>query len=87
MAGWTGLEPATFCVTGRRSNQLSYHPGEPGKSSKVESPKAESSTTAEESAAPVSLPVERDHLIRLQDQAAVDRAAMGGVADISLVTS
>ena len=26
MAGWTGLEPATFCVTGRRSNQLSYHP-------------------------------------------------------------
>jgi hypothetical protein len=27
MAGWTGLEPATFCVTGRRSNQLSYHPG------------------------------------------------------------
>ena len=28
MAGWTGLEPATFCVTGRRSNQLSYHPKE-----------------------------------------------------------
>ena len=27
LAGWTGLEPATFCVTGRRSNQLSYHPG------------------------------------------------------------
>jgi hypothetical protein len=26
LAGWTGLEPATFCVTGRRSNQLSYHP-------------------------------------------------------------
>ena len=26
MAGWTGLEPAAFCVTGRRSNQLSYHP-------------------------------------------------------------
>ena len=26
MAGWAGLEPATFCVTGRRSNQLSYHP-------------------------------------------------------------
>ena len=25
-AGATGLEPATFCVTGRRSNQLSYHP-------------------------------------------------------------
>ena len=22
----TGLEPATFCVTGRRSNQLSYTP-------------------------------------------------------------
>lgn len=26
MAGLTGLEPATFCVTGRRSNQLSYAP-------------------------------------------------------------
>lgn len=25
LAEWTGLEPATFCVTGRRSNQLSYH--------------------------------------------------------------
>src|SRR6187551_1738889 len=26
MAGWTRLELATFCVTGRRSNQLSYQP-------------------------------------------------------------
>ena len=26
MAGVTGLEPAAFCVTGRRSNQLSYTP-------------------------------------------------------------
>ena len=26
MAGVTGLGPATFCVTGRRSNQLSYTP-------------------------------------------------------------
>src|SRR6266545_2462932 len=26
MAGWTGLEPATSDVTGRRSNQLNYHP-------------------------------------------------------------
>src|SRR5699024_3550803 len=24
MAGWTGLEPATSCVTGRHSNQLNY---------------------------------------------------------------
>ena len=26
MAGTTGLEPATYCVTGSRSNQLSYAP-------------------------------------------------------------
>jgi hypothetical protein len=26
MAGWTGLEPATSGVTGRRSNHLNYHP-------------------------------------------------------------
>jgi hypothetical protein len=26
LAGWTGLEPATSDVTGRRSNQLNYHP-------------------------------------------------------------
>ena len=26
MAGLTGLEPATSCVTGRRSNQLNYNP-------------------------------------------------------------
>jgi hypothetical protein len=34
LAGWTGLEPATFCVTGRRSNQLSYHPVETGRGEK-----------------------------------------------------
>ena len=28
MAGWTGLEPATSDVTGRRSNQLNYHPSQ-----------------------------------------------------------
>ncbi len=26
VAGWTGLEPAASGVTGRRSNQLNYHP-------------------------------------------------------------
>ena len=25
LAEWTGLEPATSCVTGRHSNQLNYH--------------------------------------------------------------
>ena len=49
MAGWTRFELATFCVTGRRSNQLSYHPGrertanverEVGKSSAVCAPVA-----------------------------------------------
>jgi hypothetical protein len=40
VAGVTGLEPAASCVTGRRSNQLSYTPtkeskkfGNPNKSS------------------------------------------------------
>ena len=28
VAGVTGLEPAASCVTGRRSNQLSYTPTE-----------------------------------------------------------
>ncbi len=26
LAGWTGLEPAASCVTGKRYNQLNYHP-------------------------------------------------------------
>ena len=26
MAGWTGLEPATFCVTGRRSKPAELPP-------------------------------------------------------------
>ena len=26
LAGWTGLEPAASGVTGRRYNQLNYHP-------------------------------------------------------------
>ena len=35
MAGVTGLEPATSCVTGRRSNQLSYTPKQrPAKSNR-----------------------------------------------------
>ena len=41
MAGWTGLEPAAFCVTGRRSNQLSYHPNK-GKRRKLETAQAKS---------------------------------------------
>ena len=28
MAGWTGLEPAAFRVTGGRYNQLNYHPAD-----------------------------------------------------------
>ena len=30
LAGWTRLELATSGVTGRRSNQLNYHPAECG---------------------------------------------------------
>jgi len=30
MAGVTGLEPAASCVTGKRSNQLSYTPKKNG---------------------------------------------------------
>ena len=30
LAGWTGLEPAASGVTGRRSNQLNYHPSRKG---------------------------------------------------------
>ena len=41
LAGWTGLEPATFCVTGRRSNQLSYHP-EWARGANVELPQGKS---------------------------------------------
>ncbi len=43
MAGWTGLEPATFCVTGRRSNQLSYHPVKRERRRTLESVKPKSS--------------------------------------------
>ncbi len=32
MAGWTGLEPAASAVTGRRYNQLNYHPAKNGRS-------------------------------------------------------
>jgi hypothetical protein len=35
MAGVTGLEPAASCVTGRRSNQLSYTPIN-GKAQKID---------------------------------------------------
>lgn len=49
MAGWTGLEPATFCVTGRRSNQLSYHPGIGKRAANVESEKCKSSVLLEHS--------------------------------------
>ena len=34
LAGWTGLEPAASGVTGRRSNQLNYHPELGSESSK-----------------------------------------------------
>jgi len=43
MAGLTGLEPATSCVTGRRSNQLNYNPAGP--------PRAEDPHVAFEAAA------------------------------------
>jgi hypothetical protein len=36
MAGWTGLEPAASGVTGRRYNQLNYHPN--GKYVRLHSP-------------------------------------------------
>ena len=34
LAGTTGLEPATSCVTGMRSNQLNYVPEKPVTSGK-----------------------------------------------------
>ena len=36
MAGLTGLEPATSCVTGRRSNQLNYNPARKGPAKALE---------------------------------------------------
>jgi hypothetical protein len=35
LAEWTGLEPATSCVTGRHSNQLNYHSVWDGKYSQI----------------------------------------------------
>ncbi len=52
LAGWTGLEPATFCVTGRRSNQLSYHPVKGERRRTLESGKGKSSVCFVQSAFP-----------------------------------
>ena len=38
MAGLTGLEPATSCVTGRRSNQLNYNPASGSESERRPAP-------------------------------------------------
>ena len=35
MAGETGLEPATFAVTGRRCNQLNYSPAEGARNNQI----------------------------------------------------
>ncbi len=41
MAGETGLEPATFAVTGRRCNQLNYSPAK-GMQNKIKNEKNKS---------------------------------------------